>query len=111
MRVASKTEDYHLPGGFLDQGLKDLGYSREDLNVELFASDRHPIVDLNCRKGQNYCYKFYGPSLRMAYENPRFIERGRILSKVALEPSPMVLCSPNSGAHGGKSTGVLYWRG
>ena len=38
MMVASKTEDYQLLGGVLDQGLKELGYSREDLNVELFAS-------------------------------------------------------------------------
>ena len=33
MMVASKTEDYQLLGDFLDQGLRELGYSREDLNV------------------------------------------------------------------------------
>ena len=33
MMVASKTEDYQLLGDVLDQGLKELGYSREDLNV------------------------------------------------------------------------------
>ena len=30
MMAASKTEDYQLLGEVLDQGLKDLGYSRED---------------------------------------------------------------------------------
>ena len=40
MMVASKTEDYQLLEDVLDQGLKELGYSREDLNVELFASDK-----------------------------------------------------------------------
>ena len=40
MMVASKTEDYQLLGDVLDQGLKELGYSREDLNMELFASDK-----------------------------------------------------------------------
>ena len=40
MMVASKREDYQLLGDVLDQGLKGLGYSREDLNVELFASNK-----------------------------------------------------------------------
>ena len=74
MMVASKTEDYQLLGGVLDQGLKELGYSREYLNVELFASDKQHVVDLYCSKGQNWCYKFYLPSFGMAYGNPRFIE-------------------------------------
>ena len=38
MMAASKTEDYQLLGQVLDQGLKELGYSREDLSVELFAT-------------------------------------------------------------------------
>ena len=48
MMVASKTEDYQLVGDVLDQGLKELGYSREDLNVELFASDKQHVLDLYC---------------------------------------------------------------
>ena len=42
----------------------------------------------------------------MAYGNPRFSELGKVLTKVALERSRMVLCSPDSGAHGGNE----YWR-
>ena len=56
--VASKTEDYQLLWGVLDQGLKELGYSREGLNVELFASGKQHVLDLYCREGQNCCYKF-----------------------------------------------------
>ena len=37
--VASKTEDYQLLGDGLGQGLKELGYSREDLSVDLFGSN------------------------------------------------------------------------
>ena len=37
----------------------------------------------------------------MAYGNPRFSELGKVLTKVALERSRMVLCSPDWGAHGG----------
>ena len=72
MMVASKTEDYQLLGDASDQGLKELGCSREDLNVELFASDKQHILDLYCSKGNNCCYKFYCPSFGMAYGNPRF---------------------------------------
>ena len=38
MMVGAKTEDYQLLGEVLDQGLKEFGYSREHLTVELFAS-------------------------------------------------------------------------
>ena len=34
--VTSKTEEYPLLGGFLDNGLKESGYCREDRNLELF---------------------------------------------------------------------------
>ena len=46
MMAASKTEDYQLMGEVLDQGLKELGYSRENLSVELFASDKQHVLDL-----------------------------------------------------------------
>ena len=42
----------------------------------------------------------------MAYGNPRFSELWKVLTKVALEHSRKVLCSPDWGAHGGNE----YWR-
>ena len=105
MMVASKTEDYQLLGGVLDQGLKELGYSREDLNLELFASDKQHVLDLYCSKGKNCCYKFYRPSFGIAYGNPRLSELGNVLTEVALERSCMVLCSPDRGGHWGNE----YW--
>ena len=106
MMVVSKTEDYQLLGDVLDQGLRELGYSREDLNVELFASDKQHVLDLYCSKGKNCCCKFYWPSFGITYGNPRFSELGKVLTKVALERSGMVLCSPDWGAHGENE----YWR-
>ena len=106
MMVASKTEDYQLLVDILDQGLKALGYSREDLNVARFASDKHHLLDLYCSKGKGCCYKLYWPSFGMAYRNPRLSELGKVLTKVALERFPMVLCSPDWGTHGGNE----YWR-
>ena len=106
MMTASKTEDYQLLGGVLDQGLKELGYSTEDQSVELFASDKQHVLDLYCSKGKNCCYQFYWHSFGMAYRNLSFRELGRVLTKVALERSRMVLCSPDQGAHGGNE----YWQ-
>ena len=96
----------NLLGEVLDQGLKELHYSREDLSVELFASDKQHVLDFYCSKGKNCSYKFYWPSFGMAYGNPRCSELGKVLTKVALESSRMVLCSPDWGAHGGNET----WR-
>ena len=106
MMAASTTEDYQLLGEVLDQGLKELGCFRQDLIVELFASDKQHVFDLYCSKGNNYRYKLYWPFFGMAYRNPRFSELGKVLTKVALERSRMVLCSPDWGAHGGSE----YWR-
>ena len=106
MIVTSKTEDYQLLGDVLDQSLKELEYFGEDLNVELFASDKQHVLDLYCSKGKHCCYKFYWPSFGMPYGNPRFSELGRVPTKVALECSRMVLCYPDWGAHGGNA----YWR-
>ena len=66
MMVAFKEEDYQLLWGVLHQGLRELGYSREDLSVELFASDKQHVPDLYCSKGQNCWYTFYWPSFAMA---------------------------------------------
>ena len=110
MMVASKTEDYQLLGGVLDQGPKELGYSRGDLNVELFAGNKQHVLDLYCSKGRNCCYTFYCPSFEIAYANPWFSELVKVLTKVALEDSRMVLCSPHRGTDGEMSTGVLFWR-
>ena len=99
MMVASKTEDYQLLGDVLDQGLKEFGYSLEDLNMELFASDKQHVLGLYCSKGKNCCYKLYWPSFVMVYGNPRFSELGKVLTKVALEHYRMGLRSPDRGAH------------
>ena len=95
MMVASKTNNYQLLGDVLDQSLKELRYSRENLNVELFASDKQNVLDLYCSEGKSCCYKFYWPSSGVAYGNPRFSELGKVLNRVALQRSRMVLCSPD----------------
>ena len=106
MMAASKTEHYQRLGEVLHQGLKELGYSREDLRVELFASDKQHVLDLYGSKGKNCSYKCYWPSFGMSCGSPRFSELGEVLTKVGLERSRMVLCSPDWGANEGNE----YWR-
>ena len=88
MMAASKTEDYQLLGEVMDQGLKELCYSREDLSVELFASDKQHVLDLYCSKGKNCCYKFYWPSFGMAYGNPRTCTTGHPTPQPPAAPAP-----------------------
>ena len=108
MMAACKTEDYQLLGEVLDHGLKELGYSREDLSVELFASDKQHVLDLYCSRGKNCCYKFYWPSFGMAYGNPRFSE---------LESAALGRCGCRRargrqdqwGRHARSLPGCCYW--
>ena len=88
-----------------------MGYFREDLSVELFASDKQHVLDLYCSKGKNCSYKFYWPSFGMAYGNPRFSELGKVLTKVALELSRIVLFPLIGGPRGATSTGEPSWTG
>ena len=107
MMVASKAQDYQLLGDVLEQGLKEVGDSREDLNVELFTSNKQHVLDLYCSKEKSCCCTFYWPSFGMAYGNPGFSELGKVLTKVPLKRSRMVLCSPIGEAMGKMSTGKM----
>ena len=77
MMAASNTEDYQLLGEVIDQGLKELGYSREDPSVELLASDEQHVLDLYCSKGKNCSYKFTGPPSGWLTGTPGSVNLGR----------------------------------
>ena len=106
MLAAARNEDYQLLREVLDQGLRELGYSMEDLRVELFASDKQHVLDVYCSPGVSSSYKFYWPSFILSYGNPRFSELGKVLTKVAYERARMVICTPDWGACGKNA----YWR-
>ena len=77
MMAASKTEDYQLFGEVLDQGLKELGYSREDLSVDLFASDKQHVLDLYCSKGKTAATNVTGPLSGWPTRTPGLVNWGR----------------------------------
>ena len=75
--AASETEDYQLLGEVLDQSLKKLGYSRQDLSAELFASDKHHVLGFYCSKGKHCGYKLYWPSFGWPTGTPGSVNWGR----------------------------------
>ena len=77
MMVASESEDNQLLGDVVDQGLKELAYSREDLSVEVFASDKQHVLDLYCKKWKNCRCKFYWPSFGWPTGAPGSVNWGR----------------------------------
>ena len=61
MMAASRTKVYQLLGEVLEQGLKELGYSREELSVELFASDKQHVLTFTAARGKTAATSFTGP--------------------------------------------------
>ena len=75
MMVASKTEDDQLLGDVLDQSSE--GKTRDDLNVELFASNKQHVFDFYCSKGKIAATNFAGPLLGWPTGTPGSVNWGR----------------------------------
>ena len=106
MMAASKTEDYKTIGGSPRLTSEGFGLLQRRPDCGVIRQRQATCLGPLLQQGKNCSYKFYWPSFGMAYGNPRFSELGKVLTKVALERSPMVLCSPDRGAHGVNE----YWR-
>ena len=77
MMAASKTVDYQLLREVLDQGLKELGYSREDLSVELFASNKNMSWTSSAARGKTAATNFTGPLSGWPTGTPGSVNWGR----------------------------------
>ena len=104
--AASKLVDYQLDKKVLVEALREMGFTLEDVNVELFATRRQHVLDLYCSPGVNSAYKFYWAALGLCYGNPRFSDLGKVLTKAAWERARLLLCTPDCGASGGNK----YWK-
>ena len=100
MMVASKSGDYQLLRGVLDQGLKESVYSQDRAERRAVRQRQAACPGTLLQQANNCCYNFYWPSFGMAYGNATFSELGKVLTKVALECFRIVLCSFDWGAHG-----------
>ena len=71
MMAASKPEDYQLLGEVLDQGVKELSYSREDLSVELFRQRQAACTGPLLQQGEELQLKILLALFRDGLREPR----------------------------------------
>ena len=77
MMLASKTEDYQLLGNVLEQGLKEFGYSREDLNVSSSPVTSSPSWNSTAAKGKVAATSFIDPLSGWPTGTPGSVNWGR----------------------------------
>ena len=63
-------------------------------------------MQLYCSRHLNNAYIFYWRSMGLCYANPRLSQLAKVLTKIALEESRVILCTPDWGTTGQHA----YWR-
>ena len=81
-------------------GLADPQVDLNDIQVELFASKEHHLMQLYCSRSLNNAYCFYWRVLGLCHANPPFSQLAKVLSKIAFEGARVVLCNPDWGTSG-----------
>ena len=110
LRYASKTnyrtENYQLAPHVVENGLVALQVKLDEIQVELFASQRQNIMQLYCSKQLNNAFRFFWKAMGLAYANPPFSLLVKVRTKIAYEGGRVVMCTPDSGC----SSEHAYWR-
>ena len=101
-----RTENYQLVRPVLENGLAALQVDLNEIHVELFPSKEQHMMQLRCARYLNDAYRFYWKSMGLCYANPPFSSLAKVLTKIALEGTRVVLCTPNWGTTGEHA----YWR-
>ena len=65
-----------------------------EVQVELFASKEQRIMQLYCSRYLNNAYCFYWRSMGLCYASPQFSQLAKVLTKIALKGTRVVLCTP-----------------
>ena len=99
-------ENYLLVRPSLENGLAALHVDLNEVQLELFASKEHHMMQLYCSRYLNNTYRFYWRSMRLCYANPPFSQLSNVLTKIALEGARAVLCTPDRSTTGEHA----YWR-
>ena len=100
-----RTENYQLARHVLENGLVALKVNLHEMQVELFASQRHHIMQLYCSKDLNNAFRFFWKAMGLAYANPPFSLLAKVLTKMAYEGGRSVMCTPDWGCSGEHA----YW--
>ena len=84
LRYAAKTnyrtENYQLAHHVLEIGLAALQVTLDEIQVELFASQRQHIMQLYCSKHLNNAFRFFWKAMGLAYANPPFSPLAKVLT-------------------------------
>ena len=109
-RYASKTnyrtENYPLARHALEVGLAALQVNLDEIQVELFTSQKQHIMQLYCSNHLNKAFRFFRKAMRLAYASPPFSLLAKVLTKIAYERGRVVMCTPDWGCSGEHA----YWR-
>ena len=103
----SRTENYKLARHVLQNGVAALQVSLDEIQVELSASQQQHNMQLYCSKHMNNAFRFFLKAMGLAYANPPFSLRAKVLTKMAYEGGRLVLCTLDWGCLGERA----YWRG
>ena len=91
-RTNYRTENYRLARHILENGLAAMRVSLDDIQVELFASQRRHLIQLFCSRHWNNAFRFFWKAMPLAYANPFFSRLAKVLTKIAYEGVRVVLC-------------------
>ena len=104
LRYAAKTnyrtEIYPLPRQVLENGLAALKVTLDEIQVELFASQKQHIMQLYCSKHLNNAFRFFWKAMGLTYANPPFSLLAKVLTKMAYGGGRAVMCTPDWGSSG-----------
>ena len=100
------TENYELARLVLENGLAALQVPLDEIQVELFASRQQHIMQLYCSKHLHNAFRFFWKAMGLAYANPPFSLRTKVLTKIAHDGGRVVMCTPDWGCTGEHA----YWR-
>ena len=92
-----RTENYQLARHGLENGLAALQVTLDEIQVELFASQQHHIMQLYCSKHLKNAFRFFWKAMGLAYANPPFSLLAKVLTKIAYEGGRVVMCTPDWG--------------
>ena len=100
LRYAAKTnyhtENYPLARHVLEKGLAALQVTLDEIQVELFASQRQHVMQLYFLKHLNNAFRFFWKAMGLAYANPPFSLLAKVLPKSLIREEGLS-CAPLTG--------------
>ena len=85
-----RPENYQSVRPVLGNRLSALQVDLNEVQVELFASKEHHVMQLYCSRYLNNAYHFYWRSMGLCYANSSFSQVAKVLTKIAVDKARVV---------------------